>query len=203
MDIILAAISAADFTSLGSALVLLVAALGAVGWLMSRGYKTFKRVEKGILELVGSEDHPSLREDITALRGEVQEVKQVALRSEKELHPNGGSSLRDDVRKANSAISEAATIALDAKRAAVELGERLEENSTTAHGERAELRVALTTMRDDITTEMSARTAETFSLLAEHGGPDLRDHTLIPVPPHIHALPTAEITTSLPVDPTT
>lgn len=175
-------------------LVALSAGLTAFGYLARIGWRAVKAIERAVTDLVGANGQKSLRQEIV-------EVKTIAARSEKELHPNGGSSMRDDIRLAVNGVDDARTNAIearaDARRAAdavMDLKERGDQMTAQmlklgeeGRRERAEIKEGQVRMRQDITDEMVTRTAEAFELIAAHGGPDIR--LPLPVADHVHDVP--------------
>jgi hypothetical protein len=138
-------------------LTALVAILTALIWLARKLWRIIKLGEMAFQELIGTDDHPSLRKDIS-------EVKALAARTDKELHPNGGGSIRDEVRallnKQNELSGQAETAgraALDARERAIILGERL-ESATTANRERlAEVKDSVAELRQALDASNSER----------------------------------------------
>ena len=137
------------------------------------------------MQLVGTKEQPSLRDELA-------EVKAIALRSEKELHPNGGSSLRDDVRLVGRKVEASTELASRAAQRAEDTARQVENVAEAAHRERNAIQSALSTGLNDLEERMAVKaaekTADWLELLADHGGPDLRPH-LSEVPPHAHVLP--------------
>lgn len=119
-----------------------------------------------------------------------------------QLESNGGSSARDAISRIESAVSavidqiaQNRLAAAAAKDAAVEAAERAKQVGVEAMSEIAKLNDAVLDLgakvdqsNEQLLIEMGNRQAEAFELLAEHGGPDLRDHAPRIVP-HVHELP--------------
>lgn len=121
----------------GKWVLLLAAVAGAVGVLCRMLWKALRWLWRFVQlsirafeDIVGTPEQPSLRQAM-------QEVREIAERSEKELHPNGGSSLRDDVRQSSEVASRAA--------------ERAEEAVLLQQASTAESRLTSERMQHDIT----------------------------------------------------
>ena len=137
------------------------------------------------MQLVGTKEQPSLRDELA-------EVKAIALRSEKELHPNGGSSLRDDVRIVGSA-GEGVDRARDTRRATrrghrASGGEWRPSAATDVQRIQGAVRGSRTS-RSAWRTRHAEKRADWLELLAENGGPDLRPH--LPTSRRMHTVPAA------------
>lgn len=195
--------------SAASQVVLLAAALTAAGVLLRYLYRAFKMGETAFVEVIGTKDEPSLRATLTALAGEVSAVK-------KELHPNGGSSMRDELRKVQHDVTNvragqellvdlvdtATNASARAAQRAEDTARQVENVGETARKERADIVSSIGHLHEQITTEAAERYADALELMADHGGPDLRPH-LPPVVPHVHILPEhSPETTSGPIPPT-
>lgn len=168
--------TASDLEVTAAGIVLAAAVLTALGLISRKLWRLVKLGERAVEDILGTEDHKSLRDQLADVQAEVSEVKAVALRSEKELHPNSGSSLRDDVRKA-------ITIGEDAKKAAdrtaaetlinravlAEAAERTRGNMNEVRGAIGAVQSGLETMGDNLLHEMASRQADAYELLAEAG----------------------------------
>ncbi len=115
----------------------------------------------------------------------------------KELYPNSGSSLRDDVQSISRNLEDTKHLALVATNRA-EATAKMVEAAAAITG--AEIVASMGRMREEIAVDAAERTAASYELLAEHGGPDLRLHAT--GAPHAHALPgeTAPPVTGGPVE---
>lgn len=91
-----------------------------------------KLIALEILGLPGDPEYPSLRHRLRRIHDRqvtteisVQQVKLLAEDSHKELHPNGGGSMRDDVTEVRRLAEQAAENARQAVRAAETLAAKL------------------------------------------------------------------------------
>jgi hypothetical protein len=178
-------------------------------------WRTFRRLQQffddwfGEPARPGQPARPGVMARLQSTETEVASVKTIALRSEKELHPNGGSSLRDDVRAVGAQVAQVKEAAQQATTAA---GLAVNEAKVAAHvaqetaaerrADAKSIRTAMTSMREEIAQDAAERTADAYELLAEHGGPDLRSHLPGHVADHTHELPLRSLTeTSGPIEP--
>lgn len=184
--------------------VMLAAALTATGVLLRYLWRAVKMGETAFVQLVGTKDEPALRQMFATLVTEVAEVKAEVGAVKKELHPNSGSSMRDELRKVQhdvtnvragqemllGLVDNATVAAARAAQRAEDTARQVENVGETARQERSAIVDSMNRMRDDIAEDGAHRYAEALDLLAEHGGPDLRPH--VNVAPHAHVLPTVE-----------
>ena len=182
-------------------LVAASAGLTAAGYLARLAYRASKAVERAVTDLAGGNGQNSLRREITLVRDEIVEVKGIAERSEQELHPNGGSSMRDDVRLAVDGVEDARVRAEEAREEARRAADAvnnlhtrsqsltflLEQLGEEGKRERAEIKEGQIRMKAEIAQDYADNTAMALEILAENGGPDLRGK--IPLSEHVHDVP--------------
>ena len=166
-------------------------------------WKLFRRTQQfledwfGEAERPGQAARPGAMERLAQVEAGVADVKVVALRSEKELHPNGGGSLRDDVRTVSVQVAQVQEAAQQATTAAGLAVNEAKVAANVAQETAAERRVdveriraGMDKMRGDIAQDAADRTADAFELLEARtrhrtDGPiDLRGEVL----PHTHEL---------------
>jgi hypothetical protein len=178
-------------------------------WRLFKGTQQFLEDWFGEPARAGHPARPGAMERLQSVETEVTSVKTIALRSEKELHPNGGGSLRDDVQatrvdlahvqEAAQQATTAAGLAVNEARVAAHVAQ---ETAAERRADMQSIRTAMTSMREEIAQDTAERTADAYELLAEHGGPDLRAHLPGHVADHTHELPLRSPTeTSGPIEP--
>jgi len=167
-------------------------------WRLFQGTQQFLEDWFGEPARPGQTARPGAMERLAQVEAGVADVKVVALRSEKELHPNGGGSLRDDVRTVSAQVAQvqeaaqqattAAGLAVNEAKVAANVAQ---ETATERRADARNMRASMEKMRGDIAQDAADRTADAFELLEARtrhrtDGPiDLRGEVL----PHAHELP--------------
>lgn len=161
-------------------LVTVSALLLALGTIYRYVLPALRGLWRGVKALVhASEEVRDVLEDFRTVGGfqgladQVNEVKALATASQKELHPNGGGSLRDAVDEGRTEARAAATAA----RAAVEEAQRIGHITESLQGGIADLRTETSTHGQRI-TDHRRRNDEAIAALREYLQAD-RDDLLL------------------------
>lgn len=92
---------------------------GMLAYLVPRLWRGLRKFVFLMNDIVGSPEKPSLYSLVESLSEQVRRI-------DKELHPNGGSSMRDQIIRVEAEVAEVKTMATEAKRKAADAASEAE-----------------------------------------------------------------------------
>lgn len=108
-----------DGLGVGGSAAVVTAILAVLGFLARKGWKMNVLATRAFVDIVGTQEQPSLRQELNELRGSIQKI-------DKELHPNGGLSMRDQIVRVENEIAEVRKDAAEAKQKAADAASETE-----------------------------------------------------------------------------
>jgi hypothetical protein len=98
-------------TQLGTAIVLLAAVVGALGFLLTKAWRAVRWVVRAVRlsvrafeDIVGTPEHPGVIDRLQLVEVTQGEHGALLRSMHYELHPNGGMSMRDSVTRLERAV---------------------------------------------------------------------------------------------------